>query len=153
MDISWIFKKFAAVPVERPQRSHLFIPLFFQFSPLVLPFVSIISSLISLSSRLSLLSRLQTTRVKSKCKNFILSKFKRAPIILISRRLILFLFFFFLFFVSSSDDSATTTHATRWRRDAGMDVAVHRERSSKQCDEAHTGSLHPTDSKSFSFFA
>lgn len=94
MDISWIFKKFAAVPVERPQRSHLFIPLFFQFSPLVLPFVSIISSLTSLFP--SLLSRLETTRVKSKCKNFFLSKFKNTPIIFILAGDWYYFFFFLL---------------------------------------------------------
>lgn len=90
MDISWIFKKFAAVPVERSQRSHLFIPLFFQSLHSCFP-------LSRLYHPLSLSSSYSKWREWKVSRNFFQETFK-TPIILI-RDYYYFLFrSFFLFF-------------------------------------------------------
>lgn len=127
--------------------------LILSISPLVLPFVSIISSLILVSSSYS---DYKWRELKGISREFFSREIQNSvvPIILISRRLLFlpFVLFFLSFFFN--DDSATT----RWRRDAGVvDVAgciVNEARNNVTTAHRFARALHPssTDSKSFSFF-
>lgn len=108
MDISWIFKKFAAVPVERSQRSHLFILLFFQSLHSCFP-------LSRLYHPLSLSSSYSKWREWKGSRNFFQETFK-TPIILI-RDYYYFLFrSFFLFFQRRLSNDIRDKMAT-WRGD------------------------------------